>query len=81
MGPKYGIGQKVRVKRSKGEASSARDSDIVQYDGQSGTVTNYYWISPTISQVFYIYTVKLGRDQKEIVMHEDEIKADKARVH
>jgi hypothetical protein len=80
MGPKYQIGQKVIVKKIKTEPPSARDSDIGQYAGQRGTVTNYYWINPRASEVFYIYTVRIGTDYKEIVLHEDEMKADKARV-
>ena len=81
MEPKYKIGQKVRVKKFKTQPSSPRDSDIEQYTGQSGTVTNYYWISPNRGEVFYIYTVKIGTDQKAIVLHEDEMKTDKARAH
>ncbi|MFC2022295.1 hypothetical protein ACFLTR_03700 [Chloroflexota bacterium] len=81
MEPKYQIGQKVIVKQFKTKYPSARDSDIGQYAGQSGTVTNYYWISPNRGEVFYIYTVKIGTAQKEIVLHEDEMKADKAKVH
>ncbi len=60
--------------------SSARDSDIEKYAGQSGTVTNYYWISPQGGEVFYVYMVKIGAGKKEIVLHEDEIQADKAKV-
>lgn len=81
MEPKYKIGQRVIIRQSKTKSASARDSDIRQYIGQSGTVTNYYWISPKWSQVFYIYTVKIGTGQKEIVLHEDELKADKVQVH
>lgn len=81
MEPKYQIGQKVIVKQFKTKLPSARDSDIGQYAGQSGTVTNYYWISPNRGEVFYIYTVKISTSQKEIVLHEDEIEADKAKVH
>ncbi len=81
MEPKYQIGQKVIVKKIKTKSPSARDSDIGQYAGQSGTVTNYYWINPSKSEIFCIYTVKIGTDYKEIVLHEDEMKADKAKVH
>ncbi|MFC1932227.1 hypothetical protein ACFLXU_01165 [Chloroflexota bacterium] len=81
MEPKYQIGQKVIIKRLKTKLPATRDSDIGQYAGQSGTVTNYYWISPHGGEVFYIYTVKIGTGQKEIVLHEDEMKADKARVY
>ncbi|MFC2034575.1 hypothetical protein ACFLUJ_00405 [Chloroflexota bacterium] len=81
MESKYKIGQKVTVKKSKTQSSSPRDSDIGKYVEQSGTVTNYYWISPKVGEVFYIYTIKIGTSQREIVLHEDEIKADKAKVH
>jgi len=80
MEPKYQIGQKVIIKQFKTKSRSARDSDIGQYAGQSGTVADYYWLSPNRGEVFYIYTVKIGNGQKEIVLHEDEIKADKAKV-
>jgi len=80
MPPKYKIGQRVIIKRVKNQPPSARASDIGQYAGQSGLVTNYYWISPDRGKVFHIYTVRIGSDQKEIVLHEDEIKADKAKV-
>jgi len=80
MGPKYQVGQKVVVRWSKGAAPSARDSDIRQYDGQIGTVTSYYSISLRAGQVFYIYTVRIGTGEKEIVLHEDEMKTGKAKV-
>jgi len=79
MAPKYEIGQRVVIKRVKEKVSSPRDSDIGQYAGNSGSVTNYYWISPNIGKVFYIYTVKMEPDHKEIVLHEDELKADKSK--
>ncbi len=73
MEPKYRIGQKVLVKQVEAKLSSARDSNIGQYAGQSGTVTNYYWLSPQAGEVFYIYTVKIGAGGKELILHEDEI--------
>ena len=80
MEPKYQVGQKVVIKQFKTKAPSVRDSDLEQYAGHSGTVTDYYSISPRRGEVFYIYTVKISTDQKEIVLHEDEMKADRARV-
>ena len=80
MEPKYNIGQKVIVKPVKDRSQSTRDSDIGRYAGQGGTVTDYYWISPSMSDVFYIYTVQFGTGQKEIVLHEDEIEADTAKA-
>ena len=79
MEPKYKIGQKVIIEPVKNQLPSAIDSDIRQYEGQSGIVANYYWVSPSSAKVFYIYTVRIGTGQKEIVLHEDEIKADKAK--
>ena len=80
MESKYKIGQKVIVKRVKNQSQSVRDSDIGHYAGQRGTVTNYYWISPNRGEVFYIYTVQFGTGQEEIVLHEDEIEADKVKT-
>ena len=73
---KYKIGQRVIAKPVKSQSLSARDSDIGQYAGQIGIVTDYYWIRPNAGQVFYIYTVKMGESQEEIVLYEDEIQAD-----
>ena len=75
MEPKYKIGQKVIINAVKNQSSSARESDIKQYAGQSGIVADYYWIRPSAGGVFYVYTVKIGNSQKEIVLHEDEMKA------
>ena len=76
MEPKYKLGQKVIIKPVKNLTLSARDSDIGQYAGQSGIVTDYYWLRPNMGEVFYIYTVKIGDDEKEIVLYEDEMEAD-----
>ena len=75
MNPKYGIGQKVIVKPVNAQPLSRRDCDIEAYAGQIGEVSNYHWISPRAGDVFYIYTIRLGKDYKEIVLHEDEMEA------
>jgi hypothetical protein len=75
MEPKYKLGQEVIIKPVKNQPLSARESDIGQYVGQSGIVTDYYWLKPNTGGVFYVYTVKIGDIQKEIVLHEDEMKA------
>ena len=80
MTPKFKIEQRVVIKPVKNQGLSARDSDIGQYADQSGTVTNYYWISTKRGEVFYIYTVKIGTREKEIVLHEDEIEADTTKT-
>ncbi len=74
MEPKYKIGQKVIVKKLKSQSSDVRDSEISQYANQTGIVTNYYFLRPDWGEVFHIYTVKIGDGQKDIVLHEDEIK-------
>ena len=75
MKPKYEIGQKVIIRPVRDQPLSRRDSDIESYAGQIGEISNYYWISPRTGKVFYIYTVRVGTDYKEIVLHEDEIEA------
>ncbi len=74
MAAKYKIGQRVVVKPVSGENLSPRDSDISQYAGQKGEVTDLYSLSPPGSKVFYLYTVRLEIGGKNIVLHEDEIK-------
>ena len=73
MVPKYEIGQKVIVRPVSEQPLSLRDSDIESYMGQIGEVSNYYWISPRTGKVFFIYTVRVGTEFKEIVLHEDEL--------
>ena len=72
MSPRYGIGQEVIITPVKGQVSS-RDSDLAPYAGKTGMITNYYSMSPAKGEVFYIYTVQIGEDDKEIVLHEDEL--------
>ena len=76
MEPKYKLGQKIIIKPVRNQTLSARDSDIEQYAGQSGIVTDYYWLRPNTGEVFCIYTVKIGDSQAEIVLHEDEMGTD-----
>jgi hypothetical protein len=76
MKPKYKIGQRVVAKLDKSQALSARSSGIERYVGQSGIVTDFYWIRPDAGEVFFIYTVKMGESQEEIVLYEDEMTAD-----
>ena len=76
MAPKFQIGQKVVVKPTREQSVSLRDSSIEPYIGQTGKVTDYYWISPSASESFYLYTVRIGSTgRKTVVLHEDEIEA------
>ncbi len=73
MNPKYEIGQKVMIRPVSDQPLSQRDSDIETYTGQIGEISNYYWLNPRTGKVFYIYTVRVGANYKEIILHEDEI--------
>ena len=76
MESKYKIGQRVIAKPVKSQTLSTRDSDVERYAGQSGIVIDYYWIRPSAGEVFFIYTVKMGEGQEEIILYEDEMEAD-----
>ena len=75
MASKYKIGQRVVIRPVNHQTVSLRDCAIEPYAGQIGEITDYYWISPHAGEAFYIYTVSVGTDYKEIALHEDEIKA------
>ena len=76
MESKFHIGQKVKVKLVREQSLSLRDSSVEPYAGKSGEVTDYYWISPSAGQAFFIYTVRIsGENRKTIVLHEDEIES------
>jgi hypothetical protein len=73
MNPRYSAGQKVVIKPPAFRPPEPRDATLDIYAGQTGTIVNYYWISPRFSEVFYIYRVKVESNGKEITVHEDEI--------
>ena len=74
MAPRYEIGQRVIITPVENQHLSPRDSDIGAYAGQSGQVIDYYWINlGRGTEVLYIYKVRIEADNKEIVLHEDEI--------
>ena len=75
MAPKYEIGRKVIIAPGKNQKLSPRDSDIEPYAGQIGEIIDYYWISPNRGEMFYIYTIRMETDGKEVVLHEDELEA------
>lgn len=75
MAPKYKTGQKVVITPIKNQNLSRRDFGLEPYAGQIGEVIHYYWLSPTRGEVFYIYTVRMETDGKEVVVHEDELKS------
>jgi hypothetical protein len=72
--PKYQIGQKVIIAPVRTQQLSPRDAALEPYAGQIGKVADYYWIDlGRGAGVFYIYTILVGADQKELVVHEDEL--------
>ncbi len=75
MESRYKLGQEVIIKLVKNQTLSARESDVGQYAGQRGIVADFYWIQPNTGGVFYVYTVKIGDSEKEIVLYEDEMQA------
>lgn len=75
MTQRYLVGQKVIIKPVQSPSSSTRDCGIEPYVGQIGEVTDYHWILPPAGQVVYTYTVRVGAEPKEIVLHEDEIES------
>jgi len=76
MAPKFQIGQKVVVKPPREQSVSLRDSSIEPYTGQTGEVTDYYSISPSATESFYLYTVRIGSTgRRTVILHEDEIEA------
>ena len=77
MTHRYEIGQKVRIRPVSNQPLSPRDSGLDQYAGQHGEVADYYWITLDMgATVVYIYTIRVGNNREEVVLHEDELEAD-----
>ncbi len=73
--PRYTVGQKVIIHPMDEKGLTRRESEITKYAGQTGVISNFYWISPAAGQIFYIYKVRVGAEKKEIVVYEDEMEA------
>ena len=72
---KFSKGQKVRIRPIRGQ-NPVRDSDLEPYAGQTAEIIDYFWVSPTPGQQFYIYTAKVLVSNKKIVVHEDELEPE-----
>ena len=70
MGPKYEIGQKVTISLVNNQRQTPQDDNAEHYTGQRGEITDYYWISPGVNAVFYLYTVRVCAGLTELVVHE-----------
>ncbi len=77
MHSRFRKGQLVRIRPTRGQ-SAVRDSDLEPYAGQTAEIVDYYWISPNPGQQFYIYTAKVIKDNKRLVVHEDELEPNLA---
>jgi hypothetical protein len=75
MEPKYVVGQKVIIQPVAEKGLTQRENDISSYAGEIGEVSDYYWISPRTGQVFFIYNVRVGASEREVVVYEDELEA------
>ena len=76
MAPRYTIGQKVIIMPLSDGTSSPRDSSLEPFTGKIGTISEYYWITKYGSaEVFYVYAVQIEENAKDIILHEDELKA------
>ena len=73
MAAKYEIGQRIVIKPISEQNVSVRESAMRPYVGQSGQISDYYWIEPPTGQRFYLYTVHVDANSKDIVLYEDEI--------
>ena len=76
MNAKYQIGKKVVITPVRTQQLSPRDAALEPYAGQIVKVADYHWIIlGSGAGGFYIYTVLMEADQKEVVVHEEELEA------
>ncbi len=72
MTAKYEKGRKVVITPVKSQPL-LRDADLEPYVGKIGVITNCYSIQPGSREIFYLYTVRIEDEYKEVVLHEDEL--------
>ena len=76
MASVYEKGQKVLINPVKDPHTSPRDSTLGTYAGKIGTVVDVYWLNMGVgAQNISVYTVRVEGEDKDIVVHEDEIRA------
>jgi hypothetical protein len=75
MNPMFNNGQEVVVKPVDLRSASTRDSTLEHFTGKVGRVVDSFWISPEAGKTFYLYRVRFPGTNKELVLHEDEIKS------
>jgi hypothetical protein len=75
MNPVFNNGQEVIVRPVDLRSASTRDSTLEPFSGKVGKVVDSFWISPEAGRTFYLYRVRFPENNKELVLHEDEIKS------
>lgn len=73
MAPRYELGQRVIIRPVTGQVPTPRDAGLEPYAGKVGQITDYFWISTARNEIFYLYTVRIESECKELVLHEDEL--------
>ncbi len=75
MEPKYTVGQRVIIQPVSEDGLTKRENDVSAYAGEIGEVADFFWISPRTGQIFFIYNVRVGASEREVVVYEDELEA------
>ena len=73
MSASYEKGQQVMIKPHIEGGFSLQESALLPYAEKTGTISNRERIDSPTGDVFYLYTVRVGNSNKEIVLYEDEI--------
>ena len=73
MTGKFEKGQKVIIRPAGENPGSPRDASLEPYVGRNAQVTDFYRITFRDGKSVYLYTVQTEKDQKELVLHEDEL--------
>ena len=58
----------------KSQGLYANESSLGTYAGLIATVSDYYLLRKG-TEAFYIYSMRIGDGQKEIILHEDELES------
>ncbi|MFC1871967.1 hypothetical protein ACFLYF_06205 [Chloroflexota bacterium] len=71
MTAEYEKGLKVIIAPVKNQ-TLLRDAAFEACIGKIGVITNYYSIQPNEREIFYMYTVRVDDEDKEVVLYGDE---------
>lgn len=71
--PRFDKGQRVVVKPIDEKGATSREYNVNEWAGEVGEISDYYYINLRTGQLFFIYKVRVGKENKEIVVYEDEL--------